>query len=542
MSVTPIDDATGDLQFALSMMDRSARSGDTRAHAMAIQAVSSLAPTVEIGLQRNDFGGYGTKNQDALMGWYQFDDPNEVVPALKWPQSVKTFDRMRTDSQISALMRAMTYPIRRYKFMVDPNGARPEIVQGVANDLNLDIQGEEPRLRGRRKGRFSFDDFLRHCLLAPLYGHMYFEQNGEIGDDGLWHLKHLAPRMPQSINQINVAPSGALISIRQNLQKFQANGGLTQTNGSYFSGPEIPVEALAAFVWEREGANWTGRSILRDCYRNWLIKDRLLRVDAINHERAGGVPIAEAPAGATPAEMERLSQLAQNFKVGEGSGGSVPQGTNFNLHKIGSGTDVIASVNYHDESIARLFLHMFIQLGQTATGSRSLGGSFVEYAFIAQQAVAQWFIGCANEHVIEDWVDWNYGEHEQIPLLSYVIEEQNEHLAVKDLFQLIECHAITLDPSLEDWLRDKYKLPPRDPNFPMIPLPTTADLATAASALQYANKIEWLKATMLRSYDEIVADVVETREEDRLSVEEAEKVITTRHRARSAEILHQARV
>lgn len=529
MSAEPIIDDNGDLQFALEMLDRTARAGDTRAHALAIRAVSSLAPTVEIGLQRNDYGTQSNKNLNSLMGWYQLDDIHEVVPALKWPQSIKTYDRMRSDSQISALMRAMTYPIRRFKFMIDANGADPDIVQNIANDLNLDVQGAEPRTKGRRKGRFNFDDWVRHALLAMVWGHMYFEKNGEVEDDLLWHLRKLVPRMPHTINQINVDPKGDLISIRQNLQRFSPSGGLI-VGVSGYAGPEIPAISLAPMIWEMEGANWLGRSLIHDCYRNWLIKDRLLRVDAINHERAGGVPIAEAPAGATPAEMERLSLLAQNFKVGEGAGGSVPAGTNFNLHKIGSGTDVIASINYHDESMARLMLHMFIQLGQTATGSRALGGAFIEYAFIAQQAVATWLIQEFNQQVMEDWVNWNWGEDKQIPLLTYVIEEQNEHLAVSDLFQLIECRAIVVDQELEDWLRDKYKMPPSDPTTARLLAPTPSSAPTAIAAYAWANRVEWLKGLMLRSYDEIVDDVHQDVANGELDFAQAQAVIAKRYK------------
>jgi hypothetical protein len=438
------------------------------------------APTTEIGLQRSEYGLARSGRSGILggldLGWDSFIDTKEYVPSLKWPQSISVYSQMRTDSQLSGLYRAMTYPIRRFKFMIDPNGCRPEIVNALSDDLNMDVQGQDPKPRGRRKGRFSFDDYIFHALMALIYGHMFFEQSGEIVN-GMWRLRKLSPRMPETINQINVAPDGGLLSIRQNLTRA-ALGNMVSTIG----GPLIPVDRLVAFPWEKEGPNWTGRSIFRDCYKNWLIKDRLLRVDAVNHERAGGVPIAEAPAGASPAELDRLNSLAQQFKVGEDSGGSVPAGTNFTLHKVGGGTDVVNSIKYHDESMARLFLHMFIQLGQTETGSRALGLSFIEYAFIAQKAVAQWFVDITNEHVIEDWVDWNYADEQQVPLLTYVTESEDEHLAVEELVKLIQAGAITVDPELEDTLRDRYKLPPLSEDF--VPNPATLTPAQLEQARQ----------------------------------------------------------
>lgn len=476
-----------DVSFIARILDQADRTGDVALRSLAIQAVASLAPVDPIGVQRPGYPGMTTRAGGLDLGWAQFIDTQEYVTDLKWPMSVQVFKQMRTDSQLSGLYRAMTYPIRRFKFMIDENGARPEIVQGIADDLNLDIQGREPKPRGRTKGRFSFDDFRFHALLALIFGHYGFEQLGKIqtitdGGDGLWHLRKLDPRPPDTIWQINVADDGGLISVRQNISKW----GIGMGAAAYpipGASPEIPVDRLVWFPWEKEGANWIGRSMFRDCYKNWLTKDRLIRVDAINHERAGGIHIAKAPQGASPRDIDRLNEMAQSAIVAEGGGGAIPFGADYNIHKIGSGTDVINSIKYHDESMARLFLHMFIQLGQTETGSRALGLSFIEYAFIAQKAVASWFVDVTNEHVIEDWVDWNYGEDEQAPILTYIVEEEDEHLAVKELTALIAAGAIQVDEELEDSLREHYKLPPRDQSIPWVApeLPATAT-AVAAEA------------------------------------------------------------
>jgi hypothetical protein len=429
-----------------------------------VQAVVGQPPTQEIGYERQPRAPIGRAALETDLGWFQFTDDLEYVPELRWPHSVNAYRKMRTDSQLSGLFRAMTMPIRRFRWLIDANGARPEIVNAIADELNLDIKGQDPRPRQRQRGRFSFARHLYEALLGLQFGHAYFEQLGEIGDDGLWHLTKLAPRPQESITQINVADDGGLISIRQGFVSNR-NTGVLGYSSSY--GVEIPVDRLVAYVWEQEAANWVGRSLFRDCYRNWLIKDRLMRVDAINHERAGGVPIIKGQPGASNRELERMSQMAQQFKVGEDSGGSLPSGAQMDIVKVGAGTDVVGSIRYHDESMARLFLHMFIQLGQTETGSRALGQAFIEYAFIAQKAVATWFAEVTNEHVIEDWVDWNYGENEDtVPLVTWEVHEEDEHIAVGELVQLIAAKAITVDPELEAALRERFNLPEGDPTIP----------------------------------------------------------------------------
>ena len=53
------------------------------------------------------------------------------------------------DAQIAALLLAFTLPIRRYGWYIDPNGARDEVIQLVADDLNLPIEGLTLQNSGR---------------------------------------------------------------------------------------------------------------------------------------------------------------------------------------------------------------------------------------------------------------------------------------------------------------------------------------------------------------------------------------------------------
>lgn len=438
-------------------------------------------PVDEIG--RAAESGYSTGLR-GLQPWSSWVDTREFVPELRFPQSVAAYEKMRTDSQLAALFWAITSPIRRYKFVIQPNGARPEAVNGVAEDFGLDIAGEEPRPRGRRSGKFSHDIHLQHALLSLVFGFGFFEQVGRI-ENGMWRMTKLMSLPQPSISEINVAPDGGLVFVKQRWQHPNTPWGET---------PEIPVDRLVAYSWEKEHANWTGRSMFRDCYRNWLIKDRLLRVDAINHERAGGVPWAEAAPGASPGDIKRLSEMAQQFKVGEDAGGAVPPGAKLNIARLGAGTDVINSIQYHDESMARRFMQMVIQLGQTTTGSRALGHEFVELAQLAQKAIVEWYIDVTNEHVIEDWVDWNFYGDQYCPLLDYVIEDEDEYLPVADLVSLIDKGVITIDSELETYMRHRFRLP--EFNGTPTPLPPTEVIAQMDPGVvrAYVDGLnEWIK-------------------------------------------------
>jgi hypothetical protein len=420
-------------------------------------SIGARAPINEIGGVLN-----GTFSPAGMAPWSMFVDDQEFVAELRWPASVRTYERMATDSQVAALFQATVLALLKFQWKLNPNGADEAQVIKLSKDYNLPIQGEEGQnsrrrpTEARRKGRFSFRDHLRKSMLAGRYGHYYFEQTGFIGDDGLWHLKKLAERPPHTIADFRIAQDGGLVSIIQNV-----TGSSSLQWGSV---PEIPVDRLVGYVWDKEGANWAGRSWFRELYKNWLIKDRLMRIDAVNHERAGGVPYIEAHPGATFNEIKQLNEMAQSFRIGDTAGGAVPAGAKFQIAR-GTNSSVVESMKYHDEAMARKFMLMIMQLGQTKTGSRALGTTFVDFWGGGLEAIAHWYSDVFNEHVIEDDIDWNYGDQvEQVPILTY---EFDPELVVDEVVKLIVAKAIQVDDDLEDALRKELGLPVRStPRLP----------------------------------------------------------------------------
>lgn len=403
-----------------------------------------VGPTTELGVVDN----YIT----ALPGWsVMAPQEGEYVREFMWPTSIRTVNRMRADAQIDSLYTACTWPIMRFRWQLNPNGARPSIVQKIAQDLGVPIRGQVDQHTGRRKGRFQHREHIRHAMLALLYGHMFFEQLGEIEND-MWRLKKLAPRMPATITEIGVDQDGGLDHITQ-------MGNMNQTTNPT---SVIPVDRLVAYPWAREGANWYGRSILRPVFANWVAKDRLMRIDVLRHERNGmGVPIIEANPKASSGQMAAYNELAQSYKVGEASGGALPNGARLRLVGVeGQVSDALASINYHDQAMARSFLAMFVQLGQTKTGSRSLGEQFIDFFTESQKFIAEWYMDTTNEHVIEDWVDWNFDGNEPAPLLEFD-PDTDENLSTADLMLAIENGLVRVDNDLEDFFREHHKLPNR---------------------------------------------------------------------------------
>lgn len=415
-------------------------------------------PVNEIGVADPlNYGVTANPLSGNLAPWRMWIDQIEYVPEMRWPQSIPTLDQMRTDSQLAALVTATMYGITQLRFLIDPNGARDSLVKEVAQDLNLPIMGKEDEPQGRMKKRFSHHKFSSQAMLAAIYGHMYFEQVGEI-IDSKWRLRKMAPRMPQTIQAINVADDGGLVSIRQ----WAGNSYSRRMPMAGTLAPEIPVDNLTAFIFQQEGYSWVGRSMMRDCFKDWVIKDKLLRIEAINHERAGGVPYANAAQGATVAEIEDLDSMMRQFRIGESAGGALPFGSELHIAK-GTGSDIDKTIQRYNESMARKFLMMVANLAQGGqhVGSYALGDIFNDLWHVGQRAIAQWYCDTVNEHIIEDIADWNYGEDEElVPKLTWE-RTREDSLGVDQLALLVQRGVIVVDDEIENAVRDKYQMPKR---------------------------------------------------------------------------------
>ena len=77
-----------------------------------------------------------------------FADDSEEVLELSWPDSVRTYDKMRNDEQIAAFLLAFTLPIKGYRWFINPNGARDAVVEHIANHFGQSSRAMTPPAEG----------------------------------------------------------------------------------------------------------------------------------------------------------------------------------------------------------------------------------------------------------------------------------------------------------------------------------------------------------------------------------------------------------
>lgn len=419
-------------------------------------------PTAEIG--------YGTDGLSYGADSTTFWQASEETPELRWPLNVRVYRRMqRQDAQITSVMRAVKLPVQRTNWRIDPNGARPEVVAHIANDLGLPVVGEPP-VHGRRRGRFQWSEHLPAALRCLTYGHSFFEQVYRLGEDGLYHLRKLGPRLPETISDIQIARDGGLLSIEQY--------GFGETTNA----TRIPVDRLVAYVVDREGGDWTGQSLLRPAYKHWLIKDRLLRVQAQTIERNGmGVPVYEAGPNDDQRQLDAGKKIAQSYKAGSASGAATPYLAKLRLAGVeGNLMDAEGAIRYHDEQIGRAVLAHFLNLG-TQTGSWALGSTFADFFVMSLQTVGEMIRDTTQAHVIEDLVDANWGPNEPAPRLVFDEIGTRQAATAEALKILVDAGLITPDEALEQAARQDYGLPAKDLEAGDTPEPATAPALVPAA-------------------------------------------------------------
>lgn len=424
---------------------------------------SGTAPTSELGAVVPYWSGWGRNaNAKGTATWDALMDDVERVMELRGQEAIRTYQWMMCDAQVASVMMGVVLPLMRYQWSLRAGTTDTNALERFADEFGLPIEGSAEEPDGVDGSRFTFHEHLRAALRMLRNGYQPFEQVGFIDDEGWFRYRKLAERPVRSIQSVDVAPDGGLVSVTQE----GGRGGIV-----------IPVNRLVMYSWDREGAHWQGTPMLRPMYRHVLVKDRLIRVDALKHERNGmGIPTAWAPPNATTEVMLALQEITSAMKAGEEAGMAMPPGADVKLlGTTGTLPDTVRSIEYHDAQIAKAGLAMVLELGTSASGNRALGGVFSDLWAGATDYIASHVCATFTQHVIRDWWEWNMGKGAPFPQLV-AKRPADPALSVSDFRSLVEVGGITMDSETEAFVRREHRIPPK---------PTVSDAAPAGQAYAY---------------------------------------------------------
>lgn len=406
------------------------------------------------GLAPNYSGAWGAVRSPYLV------DTLEANEDLQFPQSVEAYRTMGdTSTKVGGILRAIRLRVQGLDWALDGAGVRPEVLAFVQEQVGLAPGGRTRRTHGG----IVFKSHLGEALSCLQYGFAAFEQvystaipetPAEVatGMPTVLRLRKLGVRDQRTVTRIGVDADGGLAELGQTVLDPTTNQPVEVS---------IPVSVLVMYVNDQQGADWYGRSMLREAYRPWFFVDKLERLQAQIIERNGmGVPIVTYDPTMDGAQTA-AERLASRFRAGATAGGSVPVGSAVTLVGVsGSTVDPLPTIQHHDQAMGKAMMAMFMDLGHDA-GARSLGDTFVDLFNSALDAVAANIADVFTEHVIRDLVALNFGDTEPYPVLVSAPASANMGLSADTLKVLAESGAVTFTPTDEAFVRRRYGLPER---------------------------------------------------------------------------------
>ena len=413
-----------------------------------------------------------------------YDD--ELVAELKFPRSINTFAKMKTDPIIAGSFLLIQQFVRSVEARVEPKGGlqATEEAKKKAQIISDALFKDMTR---------SFDQVLTEILTFVENGFSFHEPTFKIKNGNIiW--KDIPTRHASTIKGFKWDRSGDITHVIQWAPSPNILSGTSTLSGTDI---EIPYSRLLHFRTNSERNNPVGRSILKNAHRAWSFKTKLEELEAIGVEREmNGLPYMRIPSeyfNADPEESPELYQALEEFiRIGTNARNNeqacviMPSDRDENNNPLfefeliaSKGTrslDTSKIVERYDYRIAQSMLADFLLMGSGSTGSFALSdnkvGTFVRSLEAYLEVVAEQF----NRRAIPDLYRRNKWSEED--LCQLVFEPiGNETLADLGKFLSDTKNFITPDKSLENSVRKRANLPERDESNLYIETPTATHQA-----------------------------------------------------------------
>ncbi|BAF54889.1 hypothetical protein cgR_1894 [Corynebacterium glutamicum R] len=377
---------------------------------------------------------------------------------------------MREQSaKIGQVESAFRKPIEQAKWELDPNGAPNFIVNAVSSDLRLPIKGQDGQVP-RRNGKVSFDEHLVQGLDAVFTGVAFFEQVYE-PRGGHERLRKLALRPNETIQRIHTAEDGGLVGITQR--------GINGRDDVF-----IPIDRLVCYSFQKSGASWEGRSVLRPAWKHYLEVHKLEALQSVVMQRNGlGHPVYTGSSltdvNFRDAELAAGEEMAKSVSSGETDGNAVPAGASLDFKGTsGSLPDIGSVITHHNNQIALTVNATHLNLNNQG-GSYGMAETMLGEFVNNLQSTASWFAKNFTQHVIEDLVSMTFPDYDgPVPMLQVPKIQMNNAVNLAVVGDLAAKGLITKEPNAESWVRSLLNMPAARP------------LKEAIEAKKYLREIE----------------------------------------------------
>jgi hypothetical protein len=397
---------------------------------------------------------------------------------LQGKAGIAMYDKMRrSDAQVRATLQVMKLPLLGATWAATPPEDGDEVDQQIADFVNLNIFDDDGMVD-------SWQSTLRHILMQLDFGHAVFEIKWRVDADGFYLIERMAPRLQKTIHAWHLDRDGKIVRIWQYASVTQAPSAAALAMESMGRSPQpptttfeyipIPGDALAVFVFDKEGDNYEGTSMLRSSYRNFFYKDLIYHLDGVRLDRYGvGIPVAklEPDHGLSDNDIDDVEQVLKDLRSNERVYLIEPPGLGYRIMTPEGGGGVAAEsgglIDHHDMMISRNVLAGFLTVNKDSTGLGS-GASTNALAdmFINSLYGIAAGISADLKHVVRKLCDLNFDmTNRQYPTVVVRDLEENDVQGMTGVLLQAVGTLITPDDDLEAMLRKALKLPPLPPEL-----------------------------------------------------------------------------
>ena len=346
---------------------------------------------------------------------------------------IDTYKKMMKDAQVALGFYLIKYATISREWRI--SGTNKEQVDFLkANFENLD---------GRLSG--ALYNFLTALAFGFAVAEKVFVKVEEGKYSGKYWLKKIKGLDPETIS-FEVDPLGNLISVTQEVE--------------FGKKIKLDLESLIIYVNDKEFGNFYGTSRLRKAYKNWFIKDTIIKFWNISLERYGMPLLVGTVPSATdfPRMLKALKSLQSNSYMAKTAGWTVEMIEKKQSSSQGGGY-YASAIRYHDEQILKALVIPSLLVSEPRVGSQALSTTQFDVFELSLNNLEDDIIGLVNSYLIKPLIILNFGEQDEYPKLSFEPLSAEKKLTLSKYFALLTKTGIV--GADEEWIRDSLAIPRR---------------------------------------------------------------------------------
>lgn len=381
----------------------------------------------------------------------------DIVPELASRQlRIRTYSKMvKSDVSVRISLRANKAPILGGDYYIEPfDESEESLVTAEFAGKNIFHCPSSPWL-------LQIQDVCRmiengRSVMHPVYELREWAPVGVSGTGGgtanrkvYTMLSKIAYRPESTIIEIKYDDNGGPESVEHNA--LRADGKVEQVS--------IPIDQLIIFVFEGEGGDLDGQSVLRTAYEHWFYKHNLYKIDAIQKERHGiGVPDIELPVGHSDKDRRIAHILGRNLRTNEFAYIVRPPNFSVGFAELkGQLVNVLESADHHDLQIMK---NVLIQFLQPDTTDRASSATAADIFIKTTRYLGQYICEVYNKFLIPKLIAYNF-DTDKFPQMKVrnIGEVKDLQMWAAAVSNLAKNEVLTMDDASEDHVRDIVQWP-----------------------------------------------------------------------------------